>query len=64
MMYIGCGYSGGIAHEVGHALGLEHTHTRHDRDDYLIVNWTNVQKEFEKMAQQVSDLELEMDIWP
>ncbi|EYC26634.1 hypothetical protein Y032_0010g880 [Ancylostoma ceylanicum] len=59
MMYISCGYFGGVAHEVGHALGLEHTHTRHDRDDYLIVNWTNVKKEFKEMAQKVPDLKLE-----
>ncbi|RCN48530.1 astacin, partial [Ancylostoma caninum] len=61
MMYIGCGYFGGVAHEVGHALGLEHTHIRHDRDDYLIVNWTNVEKEFKEMAQKIPGLKLEVN---
>ncbi|KIH55295.1 astacin [Ancylostoma duodenale] len=38
IMYVGCGYYGGAAHEVGHALWLDHTHNRHDRDRYLDVN--------------------------
>ncbi|RCN48532.1 astacin [Ancylostoma caninum] len=59
MLYIGCGYFGGVAHEIGHALGLEHTHTRHDRDDYLIVNWTNVEEEYKEMAQKIPDLTLQ-----
>lgn len=36
--------TGTVAHEFGHALGLEHEHTRSDRDQYLKVNWCNVQE--------------------
>ncbi|ETN69690.1 astacin [Necator americanus] len=42
-----CAHLGGFAHEIGHALGFEHTHRRHDRDDYIAINWTNVGKQFE-----------------
>ncbi|RCN48534.1 astacin [Ancylostoma caninum] len=48
LLSVGCGYFGGAAHEVGHALGLIHTHTRYDRDAYLIVNSTNVEREYRK----------------
>ncbi|KAL6729296.1 hypothetical protein Aduo_000367 [Ancylostoma duodenale] len=47
-VFIGCGYFGGAAHEVGHALGLIYTHTRYDREKYLTVNSTNVAREFRK----------------
>lgn len=31
-----------IAHEIGHALGLIHEHTRYDRDSYIKVHWDNI----------------------
>ncbi|KAF8356888.1 hypothetical protein PRIPAC_91883 [Pristionchus pacificus] len=34
----GCGYIGIISHEISHALGLDHTQNRKDRDAYVQVN--------------------------
>ncbi|KAK5601978.1 hypothetical protein CRENBAI_018165 [Crenichthys baileyi] len=33
---------GNLAHELIHALGLYHEHTRNDRDNYITVNWSNI----------------------
>lgn len=34
--------SGSMVHEIGHALGLLHEHTRNDRDQYIMVNYGNI----------------------
>lgn len=33
---------GNIIHEIAHALGFFHEHSRPDRDDYVDVLWDNV----------------------
>uniref|UniRef100_A0A8C4F1M1 Metalloendopeptidase n=1 Tax=Dicentrarchus labrax TaxID=13489 RepID=A0A8C4F1M1_DICLA len=42
---------GNLCHELIHALGLHHEHTRQDRDQYINVQWQNIkpgrQKNFE-----------------
>ena len=32
----------GILHDLFHALGRFHEHTRKDRDQFVAINWTNV----------------------
>jgi hypothetical protein len=37
------GTAGSVAHEIGHALGLAHEHSKKNRDDYVIVEWDNIE---------------------
>lgn len=41
MVSDGC-TTGSIIHEIGHALGLFHEHTRSDRDSYVQINWEEI----------------------
>jgi len=38
----GCAY-GSIIHEICHAAGMYHEQSRMDRDDYISINWNNIQ---------------------
>lgn len=40
-----CSRFGHAAHEVGHAIGLFHEHTRSDRDQYIRIQWDNIKDE-------------------
>ncbi|XP_017038546.1 seminal metalloprotease 1 [Drosophila kikkawai] len=42
----GCFRMGSILHEFLHALGFEHQHVAQNRDEYIRIEWENIDKEY------------------
>lgn len=56
----GCENLAIIVHELLHAIGLFHKHSRHDRDQYLQIHWHNIDpdmwSQFEKLPEDPNEI--------
>lgn len=41
-----CDFVGIATHELMHTLGLEHEHTRSDRDNFIKINYSNLKRHY------------------
>ena len=51
----GCHDVGSAMHEILHALGFYHEHMRADRDQYLTINWQNIENGMKDQFQKVPE---------